>query len=222
MKKTLVFICCFIGALSSPGVAQQKTLDIPAIHQLVRQSMSEHKLQREARNSQALATANEQANLSLLAKLKNKYRQLQQRYNTLGAMINFADIGIQATPVVRRIIGNQGQIVLLAAGNPAILALAYQTEIAFAEKSRRLLGYIIGLSLSIGDVNQMKASDRKMLFDYVLFELNNIQELSANLAGILQYSNLSSLTGAISPFRDYVNQDRFIAEYIIRNAKYLK
>ena len=29
-----------------------------------------------------------------------------------------------------------------------------------------------GLTLSLGDVNQMKASDRKMLFDYVLSELS--------------------------------------------------
>ena len=64
------------------------------MHQLVDQSISENKLQVKARNEQAVVTANEQANLTLLDKLKNTYRTLQQRYNTLGTAINIAEIGI--------------------------------------------------------------------------------------------------------------------------------
>ena len=85
-----------------------------------------------------------------------------------------------------------------------------------------LLGYVAGLSLSIGDVNQMKASDRKMLFDYVITELSEIQELSGNLVNTLTYSNLNSLLRSINPFQNFIDQDKSLAEDIIQNAKYLK
>ena len=143
--------------------AQQSTLDIPGIHQLVDQSKAEYKLQVQARNQQALATSNEAANLTLLAKLKEVYRTIQQRYNTLGTAINIADIGIYATPMVNHIVSNQKQIIQLAEKNPALIAIGYQSEIQFAEKAKSLAGYITGLTLSLGDVNQMKTSDRKLL-----------------------------------------------------------
>src|SRR6202012_5591133 len=99
-------------------------------------------------------------------KLKGSYRTLQQRYNALGTAINIADIGIYATPTVKRIVSNQEQIISLAEKNPALIAIGYQSEIQFAEKAKSLAGYVAGLIISIGDVNQLKASDRKMLFDY--------------------------------------------------------
>lgn len=167
-------------------------------------------------------TANEQANLTLLAKLKNTYRTLQERYNTLGTAINIADIGIYATPMVKQIISYQSQIISLTEKYPVLIPLGLQTEIEFAEKAKSLAGYIAGLSLSIGDVNQMKASDRKMLFDYVISELSTIQELSGNLVQTLQISSLSTLLRSLNPLQDYIDKDKTVAEDIITNAKYLK
>jgi hypothetical protein len=220
MKKVLSLIsfCCWVAS----AFAQQKTLDIAGIHQEVDQSIAENKLQVKARNQQALATANEQANLTLLDKLKGTYRTLQQRYNTLGTAINIADIGIYATPMVKRIVSNQEQIIALAEKNPALIAIGYQSEIQFAEKAKSLAGYVAGLTISIGDVNQMKASDRKILFDYVLSELNTIDELSANMVKLMQYSSLASLLKAANPFENFIDADKSVAGQIIQNAKYLK
>jgi hypothetical protein len=100
--------------------------------------------------------------------------------------------------------------------------LGVQSEIEFVEKAEGLLGYVAGLTLSIGDVNQMKASDRKLLFDYVIQQLSQIQELSGNLVNTLSYSNLSSLLRALNPFQNFVDMDKNMAEDIIQNAKYLK
>src|SRR4051812_5434545 len=129
MKKLiLIQLICFLGR----GLfAQQSTLNIAGIHQLVNESTAENKLQVEARNQQALATANEKANLTLLTKLKNVYRDLQQRYNTLGTAINLADVGIYGYPMVSRIISNQAQIIALAERNPALIAIGYQSGIKF-------------------------------------------------------------------------------------------
>lgn len=221
MKIKLSFL---IGFLMLAGMcrAQQSVLDLPAMYQLIDESKSEHNLQVQARNQQAVNTANEQANLTLLTKLKNVYRTLQQRYNTLGTAITAVNIGLEAEPMVNRIISNQSQVITLAEKNPAIIPLGYATEIEFAEKAESLLGYVTGLILSIGDVNQMKASDRKMLFDYVISELSHIQELSGNLLTLLQYNNLAAVLKALNPFQSFINQDKGIATQIIQNAKYLK
>lgn len=221
MMKLIIFLFAFAFYLS-PSYAQQSTLDIAGIHQLIDQSKSEHTQQVKARNNQATVTANEQANLTLLTKMKNMYRTLQNRYNTLGTAINIADIGIYATPEVKQIVSYQAQIISLVEKNPALAFLGYQTEIEFVEKAQGLIGYVTGLTLSIGDVNQMKASDRKLLFDYVLMQLSEIQELSGKLVNTLTYSNLNSLLRSINPFQNYFDQDKNVAESIIQNAKYLK
>jgi len=202
--------------------AQVNALNIPAIHQLVSYSKSENNLQNDARSKQAVVSTNEAGNKTLLTKLKNTYRTLQQRYNTLGTAISAANIDIQATPMVNRIISNQEQLYRLANSNPAIIPLAYQTEIEFVDKAHSLVNYLIGLSASIGDVNQMKLSDRKMLFDFILTELSNIQNLSGNLVNSVAYANRSALLRSLNPVQDYIDQDKAIVGDIITNAKYLK
>ncbi|MBS7565563.1 hypothetical protein KHS38_14210 [Mucilaginibacter sp. Bleaf8] len=222
MNKLLIAMLLGLSVFSLRAFAQQSVLDIPALHQLVDQSESENKLQVNAKNQQALATANEQANLTLLDKMKAVYRTLQQRYNTLGTAINIADISIYATPMVGRIVSNQAQIVQLVQKNPALVAVGYASALQFAAQAQSLVAYVTGLSLSIGDVNQMKASDRKILFDYVISELSNIQNLSGNMLSMMQYSNLSALLKAANPFQNFINADMTIGRDIITNAKYLK
>ena len=220
MKKILLIFSfvCFV----SVAFAQQSTLDIVGIHQLVDESTAENKLQVSARNKQAAATANEQANLTLLEKLKNTYRTMQQRYNTLGTAITVADVGLYADPMVNQILSYQAQIVALAEKNPALIAIGYQSEIQFADDAKDLLGYVAGLILSYGDVNQMKASDRKILFDYVITQLSVLQELSGNMVNMMQYSSLASLLRAANPFQNFIDADVSISKSIIQNAKYLK
>lgn len=222
INRRLIFVLLPFAFKLTPLLAQQSTLDIPGIHQLVDQSIAENKLQVKARDQQALASANESANLTLLEKLKGTYRSLQQRYNTLGTAINIADIGIYATPTVKRILSNQQQIIALAQKDPALVGAGFLAAVQFAQEAKSLAGYVAGLTISLGDVNQMRAPDRKMLFDFILSELNKVQELSANLLMLMQYSSLSALVKAANPFQDYASADKSLASQIIQNAKYLK
>ena len=217
-----ILLTLFALSFSLSAFSQESTIDLPNMYQLINESQKEHTEQVEARNGQALNTGTEQANMTLLEKLKNIYRTIQQRYNLLGTAITVVDVGLQAEPMVKQIVNYQSQIIALAQKNPAVIALGYQTEIEFAEKAESLLGYMAGLILSIGDVNQMKASDRKMLFDYIIFQLSRIQELSGNMLNLLQYNNLASVLKALNPFQSFINEDKSIATSIIQNAKYLK
>ena len=219
--KGLAFLIAF-GLMASACVGQTKALDIPGLLQLVSYSKSENSRQVDARYNQAVVTANETANRTLLVKMKDMQRTLQNRYSLLGTAINAAQIGMEAYPMFNSIINSQSQLLGLAQSNPAIVPLVLQTEIEFVEKSELLIAYMAGLILSIGDVNQMKSSDRKLLFDYVLSELSHIQDLSNNLVRTARYSSFLSTLNALNPFRDFIYQDKKLVEDIITNAKYLK
>lgn len=203
-------------------MAQQSTLDITGIHQLVEESLSEHRLQVDARDQQAVNTTSEQGNAALLAKMENTCRSLQQRYNSLGTVISVAGIAADATRITKKITSDQGQIISLVKNDPALTPLVYGAEIEFSQKAKSLLGYALGLSLSLGDVNQMRASDRKILFDHLVAELSSIQELSGNLVNLLRNLWQASLLKAPGPFSDFLDRDKSLAESILQNAKFLK
>ncbi len=159
MKKICFSICCCLFAVSV--YAQQKTIDIIGIHQLVDESISENKLQVKARNKQALASANEQSNLTLLAKIKVTYRQIQQRYNTLGTAINLADIGFTASPMVSRIISNQAQVMdsINKQNDPAYKAEQLKklaNDKAALQKASEFKLRVVKADESSGDFNTVK------------------------------------------------------------------
>jgi len=212
----LLFSCFFSGK------GQQKALNIPGIHQLVSDSKSENEKQRAARDKQSLNLINEQANRTMLVRLKSSYREIQNRFNLIGTAMMAVDIGLKAVPIVDDIAKNQQKLFEMANRDPALLLLVYQTEIEFLYRSRDMVAFLLGLTLSIGTVNQMKISDRKILFDFFLAELSQIRYLSLGLVNILSNGNLKSLLDQPNPFSDYINADRSLVEDIIRNARFLK
>ena len=219
--KSILIILFFLFFISLKSYSQD-IINIPEMFQLINDSKDENKLQTQNKNNQALVTANEAANTTLLEKLKNSYRTLQHRYNVIGIAISSAEVGIEAVPLVNSIIADQSAIVDLASDNPQLIFIAYRTEIEFVEKSQSLVGYIIGLSLSLGDVNQMKQSDRKLLFDYIIQELNAISNLSRQTLQSIRYSLLMGRMRSMNPFQGYINKDKDMVNQIITNAKALK
>jgi hypothetical protein len=215
MKKKL--LTTFVLLVFASGVFAQ--LNVQLLHQLVSESKSEHSRQDEAKNKQAVTSANEEVNRGQMGKLKTKYRELQNRFHTIGLAIDVAQIGLEATPLVTEIIRQQGIIYNLAADNPLLITIALQTEIDLVDRATMLANYIAGLALSIGEINQMKESDRKILFSHALTELRLIEGASRGLAICMQQAAYRRLD---DPFRSFVNRDRQLIDDIIRNAKVLK
>ena len=221
--KALV-ICIFILSVwisCSNGFAQRKALNIAGIHQLVSDSRSEHERQETARNRQAQNTVNEQANKTLLFKLKDSYRLLQSRFSFLGMAVSTAEVGLNASPLISRIISDKSRLYDAAVRMPLLLPLVYEAEVEFVLRAKELSGYLLGLVLSYGALKQMKISDRKILFDHVLMELQQIAALSAGMVRLLDHSNLSSALMAMNPFSDFISTDKSVVEDILRNAKAL-
>jgi hypothetical protein len=215
MRKT-VFIAIIFFSFSVSAYPQ---LNVELLHQLVSESKSEHSRQDEAKNKQAVTSANEEVNKTQMGKLKTKYRELQSRFYTIGLAIDVAQIGLEASPLVSEIIRQQGIIYNLATDNPLLIAIALQTEIDLVDRAKMLANYIAGLALSIGEINQMKASDRKILFSHALTELRLIEGASKGLAICMQQVNYKR---SLDPFKDFINRDKQLIDDIIRNADILK
>lgn len=219
MTKYLLALLFFLSLISTKARAQT---NVELLDQLVGESESEYDRQTQARTQQAAVSANEQVNKGQLTTLKTTYRNIQSRFKTLGLVIDAAEIGLEAAPVVNEIVKQQEQIVSLAQKQPLLILLAANSEADLADQAQLLIDYCYGLVLSIGDVNQMKANDRKMLFSFVVSELRRIDGASRGLlASMTSFYNALNSKSA-NPFSGFVNQDKSLVDDIIRNAKTLK
>ncbi|MEJ6979739.1 hypothetical protein WG906_04715 [Pedobacter sp. P351] len=212
-----VFSTLFIVSVFLSNAYSQ--INIQLLHQLVGESKNEHKVQSTAKDKQTEVTVNEQVNRTKMARLKDRYRQLKSRFHTLGLAIDAAQIGIKASPIVSEIIAQQDIIYQQATKNPLLIPLALDAEKDLVHKSRLLLNYLYGLVVSIGDINQMKASDRKMLFTHVVDELRVIAGTSKGLAVSLQNSNRKT---KLNPFSQFINEDKRLVDDIMKKVKVLK
>lgn len=198
------------------GVAQ---VNVALLHQLVEESKSEYNLQKEAKTNQVKNTVNEEVNNNLINSVKEKYRTVQERFAKLSIIIDAIGIGATAEPLVNSIIDNQQQIVFYCSRNPELLLFAVETEKVFVEKSYSLLNYLLGLSASIGEVNQMKVSERRILFQHIIDELREINGLSHTVSKSLQ--NHIQRKRGVNPFLEYMSTEMALVEEIIQNAKIL-
>jgi hypothetical protein len=216
MMKTLYLFLIILFTSVEEGVTQ---VNVALLHQLVEESKSEYKLQKDAKTNQGKNAANEEVNNNLVNSVKEKYRAIQDRFAKLSIVMDAIGIGSTAEPLVNSIIDNQQQIVYYCRQDLTLLTFAIETERIFVDRSYSLLNYLIGLSASIGVVNQMKVSERRMLFQHIIDELREINSLSHSTSRSLQY-HLERKYG-VNPYFDYVATEMALVEEIIQNAKTL-
>ncbi len=217
MKKLSFLFAFFL--FSSHSYAQ---LNVTLLHQLIGNSKTEHGKQSDARDRQLAITTGEEVNKTLMAKLKTNYRNIHSRFKTLGLAIDAAQIRIEAYPLIEDIAQSQEAIFRFCKNDPVLSVLAVQAEMDMGERAQGLLNFLYGVAISIGDINQMKQSDRKVLFSHVITELRLIAGSSRGLTTTLQYSSRSKVIKEINPFSDFINTDRALIERILQRTEILK
>lgn len=214
--KRLVF-SLLVGFITLQANAQ---LNVPLLHQLVDNSKSENKKQVEVKTQQRNSTAIEESNRGLMNQVKTKYRTLQERFAKMSIVFDAANIGVSATPLVREIIKQQEIIITYAQSDPVLMPVALDSEVIFVKRANSLVNYLIGLCATVGDINQMKVSDRRILFQHIIEELKTISYLSGGVARTLQAAVIKNRGS--DPFADYVNREMGVVDDIMNNAKILK
>lgn len=215
MKIFSLFLFIFFANIGL-SIAQ---VNVALLHQLVEESKSEYNLQKEAKTNQGKNAVNEEVNKNLVNTVKEKYRIVQERFAKLSIVIDAIGIGNTAGPLINSIIDNQQQIVFYCRQDPELLLFALETEKLFVDRSYSLLNYLVGLSASIGVVNQMKVSERRVLFQHIIDELKDINGLSYTTSKSLQHHIERKL--GVNPYLGYVATERALVEEIIQNAKTL-
>ena len=215
-----ILLTLLLVAIASTSANAQ--LNVELLHQLVEHSKDEYDRQVTARNRQVIATANEEVNREETAKLKNRYRQLHSRFQTLGMALQGLSMGLESAPIVAEILDQQKRIMGIVSANPEFLLLAIDAEQDMGEKAVQLARYLTGLFISIGDLNQMKASDRRILYGHVLQELRTIAGASRGLANTMYYSTRKKLLESLNPFAGFINEDKRIVDNILRQLEEFK
>lgn len=216
MKWTIIFCFCIL-CLSKTANCQ---LNVQLLHQLVGHSKDEYERQKDARDRQAVTTTNEKVNSSSTEKLKKKYQEIQDRFSILQTALQGLSMGIESKPIIERIIAHQNKIISVASDHPEFIPLALNSEQEIVTRSLQLGRYITGLFLTVGDLNQMKASDRRLLYGHILTELRQIEGASRALASTLYYTTRKKILDGLNPFREFINTDKRIVENILRQLEH--
>ncbi len=202
---------------SSPVFGQ---LNVALLHQLVEDSKNEHERQSEAKTNQAKNAINEEVNRNLMGQVKEKYRTVQERFAKLQLLMEAVGLAVTAEPLLRSIIDHQEQIVFYCQNDPMVIPLALETEKLFVQQSYSLMNYLIGLMASIGDLNQMKVSERRMLLQHVLQELRTINRLSRSTSQTLE-SHIKRQSGG-SPYPQYLMEASGTVDEILANIQLIR
>ena len=216
MKK--IFLSIFLIGFSV--VAHADYISYYIINTGIDHSFKEHKRQSTIRDEQLVVGVLEETNKTETGKLKTTYNKVVSRLSKLGLAIDAAFMAQEAYPTLNTIIRTQTAIVNEVSDHPHLIPFAVENEIYVVNKARSLVNYMAGLMLSIGDLNQMKAGDRKLLLTHALNELKTVSGMS--------YKMLSTIRGRITAerfrkarFFAWVNREKEVIEDIIYNAKML-
>lgn len=213
MTLTALALCLSLGASAQ--------LNVQLLHQLVEHSKDEYGRQLTSRDRQAGVSATEQLNAMETDRLKKSYRLLHSRFQALDAALQVLQVGAQSAPLIADIIEQQQKIVDLVSRHPQAMQLAIDAERDLSARALQLGRYTAALFVVAGELNQMKSSDRRLLYGHLIAELRVIAGASRGLATTLRYSAMRSSTAQQSPFYDLVNADRRIVDNILRQLEEL-
>ena len=216
MKNSVLFsILLFLPLFLSAQV------NVALLHQLVADSKREFAAQNTARDQQARSTGSSALNASQMERLKSLYRTNQSQINMLGTAVNVVQISSQALPLIVEISGLQTQIFSLCMHQPLLVPLALSSQLSIASRAQQLLRYCYGITLSIGALNQMRQSERAMLFSFVITELRSIsgslKGLEMSIRGVMAWFGSRTVN-----FSNFSSRDKALVDDIILKIKQLK
>ena len=188
------------------------------IHELVKETRAENTRQKSIKTKQTVVGANEENNKKQLGYFQDKYSTVKSRLNSLGIIIDAATFLSEVIPLLNSIKETQGKIVQLVTDNPEFALIAANGEKAFIDKAESVVRLYTGLSVSVGELNKMEIADRKMLLDFSLAELRNLDGQAFLLLASLRQMSMTR----VNPLSfTWVNQDKQIIEEILTNTKNL-
>ena len=196
-------------------------VNVALLHQLIDNSRSEHSRQSELRDKQGLSAASEASNNLQQGWLKTTYRNNAKRFSAIGLTIDAVQVGQEALPLITKIAAEQRTVLSLCADDPLLIVLAMDTQADLVDRSVKLLNYLYGISLSIGQINAMARADRRILSGFVVSELRTISLMLSGLSTTLKSAGKKFHSrGPI--FSDTGKKERQLIDQILSQIRQLK
>lgn len=226
MKRRIIFfpaiLFCYLFLTSSSGGTtsswQQEYVSFPMLNLEIKSTMDENGRQKEMKNKQTLNLATENQNKKLWTKLRETTTKIQDR-------LRFVDFALQAIPTgyaisqeLAKIKKNEQDIIKELKTAPYALVVALPGQIKFADDLQMVVRLITGIVVSYGAINQMEKAERKILLDYALDEVKNLESESYyTLFLIRELRRKIEYKKALLQY--YVNRDRQVVEGIMSGIK---
>lgn len=226
MKRRIIFfpaiLFCYLLLTSSSGGTtsswQQEYVSFPMLNLEIKSTMDENGRQKEMKNKQTLNLATENQNKKQWTKLRETTTKIQDR-------LRFVDFALQAIPTgyaisqeAAKIKKNEQDIIQELKTAPYALVVALPGQIKFADDLQMVVRLITGIVVSYGAINQMEKAERKILLDYALDEVKNLESESYyTLFLIRELRRRIEYKKALLQY--YVNRDRQVVEGIMSGIK---
>lgn len=217
MKKIYI-IFVFIGLSISSKAGDY--ISYYLVHLGVDHTLKENQRLKSIKNEQAVVGVLEETNKNETNILKTTYDKIISRLSKLGLAIDAAFMVKEVYPMLNQLIETQSKVIEVVSDHPQLLPLAIENERFIVEKGRSLVNYMVGLFLSIGDLNQMKAGDRKLLLNHGLNELSSLNGMSWRMLSVMRSRLLADELKRMRTLA-WVNREKDLIGDIIENAKSL-
>ena len=165
------------GGSATPPWAKEN-VSFPMMNQEIRHSMQENGRQKEMKKVQTTNTITENQNKNQWSKLKETSNKIQDRLRIVSFAMQAIPTGVVITREAERIKETQQRIINEINTAPYSLVVALPLQIQFVDDLQMVVRLLTGIVISYGAINQMEKSERKILLDYALQEVENLNRSS--------------------------------------------
>lgn len=147
-------------------------------------------------------------------------KKMYDGLSTVAAVVRDSKNVVEATSIVNDIIKYQLDVANYAKGNPLLLLFSQKTEAEFKGRALNLTLYISTVALKGGKDMLMDAGERAELINHVITELRVIRGYAYTASRQMYWAQMDGIFRSLNPFAGYMNQDKQIADDILRNYKF--
>lgn len=196
----------------------EENVSFPMMNQEIRHSMQENDRQKNMKNWQNANLISETTNKKQWTKFKETSIKIQNRLRFVSLAIQAIPTGIAISREAQKIKNTQTQIINEINSAPYSVAVVLPNQIQFVDDLQMVVRLLTGLVVSYGAINQMEKSERKILLDYALSE---VEQLSRNSTFMLM--KIRDIKEKVRwrnvLLKYYVNRDKKVVEDIIKGIK---
>lgn len=211
------FLLTSSGGGSTPAW-QQENVSFPMMDIEINATMKEHDRQKEMRQKQIANATVETANRTQWNQFKDKVTKIQDRLRIVSFAIQAIPTGIAMSREITKITNNQTAIINEINDAPYSIIAVLPSQVQFVDDLQMVTRLVMGIVISYGAINQMEKSERKVLLDYALGELNAISRNSTHM--LLKIRDIKAKVKLNKrAFQYYFNRDKQVVESIMDNIK---